>query len=206
MKDCWRSIGIAGSIRGSGATHLSVALANYAASGLGKKTACLELNGHGEMRRWKEAKEGGYFEDGGIQYYPDVKEEQIPILLNRAYDTILMDFGDAYEQFRMEMLRCERKVFLLNLNPWQTFAAEQMICAVKEERWGGIQPFYAGMHMQKAIREALEQKYSIKIAEVPFLPDARSIPADAFSCLDAVLGRQPAATKRKKSRKPFWKN
>ena len=61
-----RSIGIAGSICGSGVTHLSIALANYAASGLGEKTACLELSRHGELRHWKAVNEKNYFTDAGI--------------------------------------------------------------------------------------------------------------------------------------------
>ena len=90
-----------------------MALANYLASGLGEKTAYLELCGHGEVSHWKETNPKGYFTDIKIDYYPDLKREQIPILLNHPYEKIIMDFGDAYLNFREELLRCDGKIFLL---------------------------------------------------------------------------------------------
>lgn len=90
----------------------------------GEKTACLELNRLGSFRHWKAVNEKNYFTDAGISYYPDVQKDKIPILLNRDYDKIIMDVGDAYIEFREELLRCDQKIVLLNLNPWQEFAAE----------------------------------------------------------------------------------
>ncbi len=202
MKDCWKSIGIAGSIRGSGATHLSVALANYAASGLGEKTACLELGGHGELANWKMAEEEGYFTDQKIHYYPDVKKEQIPIILNRGYERIIMDFGDAYVSFREELLRCDRKVMLLNLNPWQEFAARRMLDAMGRKDWGNIKPLYAGRNAQKACKKTLEREYGVTILEIPLIPEPGRIRADEFSCMDLILGRAAGKNKRRKSRMP----
>ena len=44
------SIGIIGIGMGCGATHLTIALANYLQSGLGKKTAVIELSGREDLK------------------------------------------------------------------------------------------------------------------------------------------------------------
>lgn len=176
-----------------------MALANYAASGLGEKTAYLEICGHGEISHWKELRQTECFTDRGVDYYPDLKREEIPILMNCRYENLILDFGDAYLSFREELLRCGRKVFLLNLNYWQKFAAEKMICAANEERWGGIEPFYMSVNAQKDIKKKVEKKYAIEIMEAPLLMNPRSVPADLFPCMDSVLGNPVAGKKQRKS-------
>ena len=176
-----------------------MALANYAASGLGEKTAYLELCGHGELSHWKEINRNGYFTDLKIDYYPDLKREEIPILMNRQYEKMIMDFGDAYLNFREELLRCDLKIFLLNLNPWQKFAAEKMIHATEEERWGKIEPFYISVNAQKDVKKKVEKKYAIEIMDLPLMLNPRSIPAEMFPCMDSILGSSIARKKRKKS-------
>lgn len=204
--DCWKtkeivtkSVGIAGSIRGSGATHLSVALANYAASGLGQKTAYLELDGHGEIAHWKETNKQGYFTVNGVHYYPNVKRDQIPILLNYDYEWIFMDFGDEYRLFREDLLRCDRKIFLLNLNPWQEFYAKEMLRAVLQKNWGGIQPVYAGVKMQYEEKKRMEREFGIMVTQIPLILNPNCVMAEQFSFFDAMLGRFAAGRKRKRS-------
>ena len=176
-----------------------MALANYLASGLGEKTAYLELCGHGEVSHWKETNPKGYFTDIKIDYYPDLKREQIPILLNHPYEKIIMDFGDAYLNFREELLRCDGKIFLLNLNPWQKYAAEKMIHTTEKDHWGGIEPFYGSVQAQKEIKKRLEKKYAIEIMDIPLLPNPRSVPAEVFPVMDSILGNPIARKKGVKS-------
>ena len=208
MKDCWKkkektqktvkSIGIAGAIRGSGATHLSVALANYAASGLGEKTACLELGGHGELAHWKAVNKKGYFTDAKIHYYPDFKKEQIPVLINCAYEKIIMDFGDAYISCQGELLRCDRKIVLLNLNPWQEFTAKRMIERIQSGEWGNAVPVYASVNAVKAIKKSIEREYRISIAEIPLIPNPACVSQEAFSCMNFLSGHDAKYYKKKK--------
>lgn len=205
MKDCWKSIGIAGSIRGSGVTHLSVALANYAASGLGKKTAYLELHANGEIAHWKKAGAEGYFIDKKIHYYPKLKREQIPILLNCDYECVIMDFGDEYICFRKELLCCDKKVFLLNLNLWQNFYAKKLLDMIRKEEWGNIQPLYASANVQKKMKLDLENDYGIQIEKIPFIPDPVCIKSDIFACFDRILGHSAVKAKRKNLPIPIWK-
>ena len=177
---------------------MSVALANYAASGLGEKTACLELGGHGELAHWKAANAKGYFTDKQIHYYSDCKREQIPTLINSGYEKIILDFGDAYKSCQGELLRCDRKIVLLGLNPWQKFAAEKMIEQIQGEEWGNTEPIYASIHAVKAIKRAVEREYRISVTEIPILPDPTCISRREFSYMDFLLGRDAANYRKKK--------
>ena len=177
---------------------MSVALANYAASGLSEKTAYLELSKYREMAHWKKTNEEGYFEEYKIHYYPDFKREQIPILLNREYEKIIMDFGDAYSVYREEILRCDRKIFLLNLNPWQKFAAEKMADEIQNKDWGNIHPIYASVNVQKTIKKEIEKKYGIQIMEIPSINNPRLLQSEEFSCMDFMLGQYAAKAKKRK--------
>ena len=177
---------------------MSVALANYAASGLGEKTACVELSGHGELKKWKEAGTAGYFSDHQVCYYPDFPREKIPILLNQGYETVILDFGEAYERYREEILRCHRKIFLLNLNPWQKSAAEKMIGTVQGENWGKIQPYYASVLAGTTEKKAVEKEFKIHIDAVPIIKNPRCVEAELFSYMDHALDRTDFATAKKK--------
>lgn len=163
------------------------------------------MNGHKEIVHWKNTCEDGYFLDLGIHYYPNVKKEEIPIILNRDYDRIIIDFGDAYEGCREDLLRCGRKVFLLNLSRWQKNEAEIMINTAQRKDWGGIQPVYASVNFQKEVKREVEKEYGIQIEQIPFLPDPMRIRANDFACMDFILGRSAAKAKRKKSLIPYRK-
>ena len=192
-------------MRGSGATHLSVALANYAASGLNERTAYLELDGHGEMRHWKETDETGRFKDSGIDYFPDCAREDIPILWNRDYDKIIMDFGNAYIRFREELLRCDRRVFLLNLNPWQTFAARNMVSAVMGREWGGIMPLYVSVNAQRKEKRAIEKEFQISVTDLPVLSNPKRVRSDEFPCMDFLIGGPAAGLNKRRLLIPIRK-
>lgn len=180
-----------------------MALANYAASGLSEKTAYLELHKYGEMNHWKKPNEKGYFEDFKIHYYPNFKQEQIPILLNLGYEKIIMDFGDEYSVYREEILRCDRKIFLLNLNPWQKFAAEKTAEDLQKKEWGNIHPIYASVNAQNIIKKEIEKKYGIQIMEIPFIKNPRLLQAEDFFCMDFILGQSAAKVKKRKSLIPI---
>ena len=210
--DCWkkkeplpRSIGIAGSIRGSGATHLAVALANYAASGQNERAACPELGASKELARWKEAGKDGCFKEKGVSYYPNVKREQIPILLNRSYEKILMDFSDDYSGYREELLRCGRKIFLLNLNPWQAYAARELLEEIQSDKWGNIRPVFASLNPQKMVKNAIEQEFKIQVISLPLIPDPFRIRPETFACMDFLSGGLAAKYKRRNTLLPIFK-
>lgn len=191
-----RTVGIAGSTRGSGVTHLSISLANYAVSGRLEKSAYIEAGGHGELSHWKVAGESGFFEEKGVHFYPDVKKEDIPIILNRDYDKIIFDFGEKYLFFREEILRCDQKIFLLNLNVWQRSAAEKLLLELRKQSWGSVVPLFASAFSSGKIKNQIEKEYQIRIVEIPGIRDAFSLSSESFSMMDRFLAETIPAKKK----------
>lgn len=195
-----RTVAIAGSVQGCGVTHLAVSLANYTASGLGEKTAYIEASGHGEMSHWKNPGEMGYFTEKRVHYYPDVKRKDIPIILNRDYERVFFDFGEKYLLYREEILRCDIKIFLINLNIWQIFAAKKMLKELKEPEWGGLEPLIASAFVFPKEKQKIEKEFHISIIEIPKIPDSFAIPGRLFAIMKQLLA-YTVTEKKKRSLK-----
>lgn len=191
-----RTVGIAGSVRGSGVTHLAISLANYAASGRLEKTAYIEAGGGGELAHWRKPGELGFFEEKRVHFYPGIKKEDIPILLNREYEKIIFDFGERYLLFREEILRCDQKIFLLNLNVWQKFAAEKLLLELREEDWGGVEPLFASAFASERVKREVQKEFQIHIMEIAGISDAFSLSYKSFSMMNRLLAESVPAKRK----------
>ena len=54
-----------------------------------------------------------------MDYYPYVKSDEIPALMNLGYDYLILDMGSQKEANLSEFLRCNRKLVLGSLAPWK---------------------------------------------------------------------------------------
>ena len=54
----------------------------------------------------------------GVDYYPDVTPDELPGLYNQGYQILLFDFGNFGECCIHEFLRCDRKLVIGSLAPW----------------------------------------------------------------------------------------
>ena len=123
------SIGIASSASGLGATHLCIALANYLASKKGLKTACLELGQADTFEDLKNnctpglfsAKTAAHrsFKIYDVDYYPNVKKEELATLSNAGYDILIFDFGVLTPSDLDEFCRCDKKLLLNSAAGWR---------------------------------------------------------------------------------------
>ena len=98
-----RIIGIAGTGRGAGATHLCVWSANGLRSGLGRKTAVLEWNRHGDFDRFGRVCTGMEprnlrYSIQGVDFYPQSGEEILAACIRGPYQEILLDCGVLGEE------------------------------------------------------------------------------------------------------------
>lgn len=124
------TIGILGCTPGCGVTHLAIALGSYCSSKSKKSTAFLELHPRDEISRLLPGTKAvdpeesstvrPHFKLQGIDYYPQVKSDEIPALLNLKYDYLILDMGSLGEADLSEFLRCDRKLVLGSLAPWKT--------------------------------------------------------------------------------------
>lgn len=164
---------------------------------MGEKTAYVEVGGHDELGRWNLPAEEGYFQYQGVYYYPKFQKEKIPVLLNQDYEKIIIDFGDEYQMFRDEILRCDVKIFFLNLNPWQYFAAEKLLNELEKAEWGNITPIFASVAAVEKEKKRAEHMFGIRIEQIPIINNPLCVEMIQFSCLEQIL-RFPAAKKRRK--------
>ena len=175
---------------------MAVSLANYASSGLLEKSAYIEAGGQGELTRWKTPGKSGYFTEKGVHFYPNVKREDIPILLNRDYKRLIFDFGEKYLFFREEILRCDRKIFLLNISPWQKFTAEKLVRELAEEEWGKVMPLFASAFASPKEKSKIEEAFHIHIMEINGICNAFAISGKSFSMMNQLLGENAPVKKK----------
>ena len=89
------SIGIIGIGMGCGVTHLTIALANYLQSGMGKKTAVIELSGQNALKDMIQEEGNERHELLGIHYFTDVSIGKIAEVINSRYEAFVRDLGGA---------------------------------------------------------------------------------------------------------------
>lgn len=153
---------------GCGATHLAVAMANYLQSGLGRKTALIELSGKHELRDMIR-KEGGKKQKLlGVQYYTDICVGKIPEIMNSRYEAIVLDLGADYAAAREEFLRCDRKIVTGSISPWKISAYEHflknIIASENYEAWEFLVLFANLLDKKK-----VQKRYGVRMLSIPWI-------------------------------------
>lgn len=192
-----RLIGIAGSGRGTGTTHLCILAANYLTSCLQRKTALIQWNSHGDFERLGQALKGfrpkaaGQSGRSGERFRlmeTDYCLQGEPALLARCmdgtYDDIIIDFGELREDIRSEWLRCGTKIIAAALNDWklETFleflAGEEKL----DNRW-----IYTAAFGSEHTRLEIERRFHISLLRIPFSEDAFSVDRQAMAWFEDIL-------------------
>ena len=193
------SIGIASLSPGLGATHLCIALANYLASKKGTKTACLELGQSNTFDQLKKncmpaifpVKESAhrYFRIYDVDYYPNVKKDEIPVLTNAGYEVLIFDFGVLTDDFMDEFYRCDRKLLLTSAACWrreEPFAFFTACPQIKNLEY----LFFMILYGTQSDLHKLAKMYSLpqkQLRAVPFLRNPFHIEKDQFSFFEELL-------------------
>lgn len=176
------SIGILGIGMGCGVTHLTIALANYLQSGLGKKTAVIEMSGQNDLKGMLQKECKGKQKLLNVHYFTDICVGKIPEIMNSGYEVFVLDLGGDYAAAREEFLRCDRKIVIGSISPWRICAYEHFIentiASENYELWEflvlfanlldkkRIQKRY-GMHMMSI--PCIENPFCLKKEDIMFL-------------------------------------
>ncbi|MGN6715162.1 hypothetical protein [Anaerocolumna jejuensis] len=149
-------IGIAGTHKGVGVTHLGLMLTSCISEGIGLSTAFLHWPDSRDIcllrNHFFSADEGisgiknisgkeGIFRSEHLfnseqreeftvskaSFYPGVGKESMAEILAQGYDCIVMDFGNAFKEHREEFLRCDKKIVVGSLTPWKRYCLEDFI-------------------------------------------------------------------------------
>ncbi|BCJ97262.1 hypothetical protein [Anaerocolumna chitinilytica] len=133
-------IGIAGTHKGAGVTHLGLMLTTCLSEGLGLNTAYLHWTDNKDVCFLRnhfcpEDKNDSFDEEFQVSravFYPRVRREKMFDILSEGYDCIVMDFGSSYKDHREEFLRCDKKIIVSCLSPWKRFYLEEFIAETEE--------------------------------------------------------------------------
>lgn len=185
---------------GIGVTHLAIALCNFCASKLGKRTAYIELHQRNEILPFLSGQKHtvssktdtgrSFFQCRGIDYYPNANEGEIPSLLNLGYSYLIFDLGSFVEADFPEFLRCDCKIVLGSLAPW------------KAESWKEFFSYICGStHLWEGFRYLLQtgntkdilhfsKMYQIsgrQITQIPFIKNPLYIEKALFLFFQELL-------------------
>jgi len=119
-----KTIGIIGTGSGNGVTTLALLLA-VTLRRQRKRTALLELSGHGDMEKMEQ--EEGLAEDqparsfawNGIRIFKNAGKDQIAEALNSGAEYCILDFGHDRRWIQDEFLRCGRKIIVGSMTAWK---------------------------------------------------------------------------------------
>ena len=187
-------IGIFGTHKGVGATHLGISLANYLSEWLGRKTAFIEcypqkdiqfiqyyVNGRIESKEDKE-----YFNVHRVTYYKNVKEQEIAEIVGNDYDCVVLDLGTDFNKGKNEFLRCDRRIVVSSLTIWKKQELEKFIvntCHIKySDQWTYVIPFVQSKDIKKAAKELHREIY-----EIPYEPDPFALSTDTIQLFQKLI-------------------
>lgn len=191
-----QTIGITGAQKGVGVTHLSIMLSNYINAKCNKNVSILEMNQTGAFEELKKCyvtkdyikHEQGYdsFSIAGVTYYYKVGKEMLGIIYNQCKDYLIIDFGKNNEEYTKEFIKCNIKIVVGNLNPWnkskliacmESFIVMDYLKKIKYvSRFGGHDDV-----------KQIKNSYKTSIYTAPFEPDPFLIHGGNFDFLDELL-------------------
>ncbi len=191
------TIGILGCTAGAGVTHLAITLSNLCHSKLHKKTALLELHKRKNLStipsettlpcRCGFMGNRTVFDIHGVDYYPDITPDELPELYNQGYHILLLDFGSFNECCINEFLRCDRKLVIGSLAPWNIRQYRELLESISHYTNLG-EGFYCLTRTEspKQIRD-FSRLYQISISSVPSISDPFYIKKEHFSILQEFI-------------------
>lgn len=122
-----------------------------------------------------------------VDYYPRVYSGEIPSLLNRGYDYLILDMGALDETDVSEFLRCDRKLVLGSLAPWKLRKYEAFF--EQFDHYTNLGEGFCYL-VQTGANEALSgfsKTRNIRLHSVPFIGNPFRIDKDQFSFFSTLL-------------------
>lgn len=120
-------IGLIGTHKGVGVTHLGIMLSNYLSKHKGFRVAYLEMNMEDDIKYLLYAFESdmdklcevNQFSIFNTTYYKNVRDPELIKILNEDYEYFILDFGTDFNKNKNELLRCDVKLVIGSLTEWK---------------------------------------------------------------------------------------
>jgi hypothetical protein len=187
-------IGIIGTHKGAGVTHLSILLSNYFGEWEGRKTALLECGHQKEMQylqysfygRNKEEEEKETFQVHRVTFYKNVKEQAVAEIVGEDYDCVILDLGTDFVKSKSEFLRCDKKIIVSSFSTWKKSELERFINNTSQyknsNQWMYAIPFGQAKDIKQEGKEFHREMY-----RVPYEPDPFALSTDTIRLLQKLI-------------------
>ncbi len=115
------------------------------------------------------------FLEDGVRYYPQVKTERLPFLLNGEDFCLILDLGSGERAWK-EFLRCDLRYLVASLSPWRIERTERFLIAHTQEV--GFEHMHQNYFTALLTvtgnvyeKKRIQQRYHIPVRTVPFMAD-----------------------------------
>ena len=173
-------------------------MANYTASKLRRKTACLELadtksfeqlKQHLRFRNLSSKTAHDSFQIHDVDYYPNVQKEDIPLLTNFGYEILILDFGRIHTDCLEELFRCDKKFLLCSNAPWRKTELIHCLSSYPQLRELEFLLFMVSYGTKRDMtRFAFDCSIPYgQLRSIPFLPNPFHIEKDCFLFFEKLL-------------------
>lgn len=186
-------IGIAGTYKGAGATHLGLMLTACISEGLGRKTAYLHWQENKDISMLREyfykKEEKPYTEPftvSDVSFYPVVRREEAINILSGEYDCIIMDFGSNYKEHLEEFMRCDLKIAVGSLVPWKRYYLEEFLYETDGIQ-GSLEWIYAVNHTLEKEAALAARQLKRRLTVIPYGRDPFYLSPEAMTFTQNLL-------------------
>lgn len=125
-------IGVMGSGRGNGTTHLAIMLANYCANGCGLATAAIEYGSHRDYMKICDetrtrAEDIRHFSYKGIVFHTCCSSMEVANCLLEKKDVVVLDLNACDEAALEEFFRCDIRIAVGAVSLWKLAELQKMM-------------------------------------------------------------------------------
>lgn len=198
-------IGIAGTQRGAGCTHLALELANYACR---KENRRVTLAGFDEdgliglLHDRAEVRDGNLTaERNGICIIPEISPDGVKLLKARNRDLVILDLPKEGTLLQELMAVCDRRVILGSLAPWCSIHYRRFMRDSFEANGRAWNALYFSRTLAAEEEESFRNEFHTRIRELGELSDPDRIDAGDYRLMRLILGEEEAGRCRPGHRK-----
>ena len=125
----------------------------------------------------------------GVDYYPLVDKQEIPVLMNAGYHYLIFVFGTISTDTFDELLRCDRKLILGSLAPWKDVPLYDFCRKYPKEKQQTYFLFLV-LFGEKQDIQTFSKKCTLsqrQVLSIPFIQNPFHITKEQFTFLEKLL-------------------
>lgn len=163
-------IGMAGSQVRIGITHNCIILANTLRK-MGYMVALVECNNSGcfdsiQNEFGEMIFEDTFFSMNGVDFYPNANADKLSIVLGKAYNFVISDFGRYTECDRITFNKCQECILIMGSKPWEVGCVTEVFELAGEASQKYHYYFnFTQTELRKEVKEGMEGLPSIHFLE-----------------------------------------